>query len=45
MVKAVLGNKEVIEDVDVEKFRSQIPANVALGVESCLKKCGLQKCQ
>ncbi|KAF2663885.1 spherulin-1A [Microthyrium microscopicum] len=43
VVRATLGNPEVIEGVDLEKFRSQIPPNVALGVEACLKKCGLQK--
>lgn len=26
----------------IEKFKSLIPANVALGVESCLKKCGIK---
>jgi len=43
LVKAVLGNKEVIEGIDLDRFRDMIPDNVALGVESCLKKCGLQK--
>ena len=28
---------------DIDQFRTLIPANVALGVESCLQKCGLQK--
>jgi len=43
LVRAVLGNPEVIDGVDLEKFRDRLPANVALGVESCLKKCGLKK--
>ena len=28
---------------DVDKFRAAIPANVALGVESCLQKCNIPK--
>ncbi|KAL8737526.1 MAG: hypothetical protein Q9181_001578 [Wetmoreana brouardii] len=40
-VKAAIGNDFTFEGKDVAKFRSLIPANVALGVESCLKKCGI----
>ncbi|KAK4499265.1 hypothetical protein PRZ48_009778 [Zasmidium cellare] len=42
LVKADLG-VEAINGQDIEAFRKMIPANVALGVESCLKKCGIQK--
>ena len=28
---------------DLDEFRNQIPENVAKGVESCLKKCGIAK--
>lgn len=32
---------ETFNGVDIEAFRHTIPANVALGVDSCLKKCNL----
>ncbi|KAI4152378.1 MAG: hypothetical protein L6R39_001830 [Caloplaca ligustica] len=41
-VDAAIGNDFTFEGKDVDKFRKLIPANVALGVESCLKKCGIQ---
>ncbi|KAL8693300.1 MAG: hypothetical protein Q9218_001860 [Villophora microphyllina] len=41
IVEAAVGNDFTFEGKDVDKFRSLIPNNVALGVESCLKKCGL----
>ncbi|KAL8764829.1 MAG: hypothetical protein Q9194_006818 [Teloschistes cf. exilis] len=42
IVEAALRNDFTFEGKDVDKFRSLIPENVALGVESCLKKCGLR---
>jgi hypothetical protein len=42
LVKADLG-LETINGEDIEEFRDRLPANVALGVESCLKKCGISK--
>jgi mannose-6-phosphate isomerase-like protein (cupin superfamily) len=42
-VEAAVGNGFTFEGGDVDKFRAAIPANVALGVESCLKKCGIAK--
>lgn len=42
LVKADLG-VEAINGQDIEQFRQTIPANVALGVETCLKKCGISK--
>ncbi|KAL8679215.1 MAG: hypothetical protein Q9224_002360 [Gallowayella concinna] len=41
VVEAAIGNDFTFEGKDVEPFRSLIPANVALGVERCLKKCGI----
>lgn len=40
IVEAALGS---LSGQDLEKWRAMVPANVALGVESCLKKCGIQK--
>lgn len=42
-VEAAVGNGFTFEGGDVDKFRKAIPANVALGVESCLKKCNIPK--
>ncbi|KAL8863480.1 MAG: hypothetical protein Q9178_000161 [Gyalolechia marmorata] len=41
VVEAATGNGFTFEGKDVAEFRSLIPDNVALGVESCLKKCGI----
>lgn len=41
VIRAAVGNGFAFEGKDIEKFRELIPANVALGVESCLKKCNL----
>ncbi|KAI4127161.1 MAG: hypothetical protein LQ338_003338 [Usnochroma carphineum] len=42
VVEAAVGNDFTFEGKDVDKFKKLIPANVALGVESCLKKCQIQ---
>jgi hypothetical protein len=42
IVQADLG-VETINGEDIEEFRDRLPANVALGVERCLKKCGISK--
>ena len=42
LVKADLG-LDTINGEDIEEFRDRLPANVALDVESCLKKCGISK--
>ncbi|KAI0158307.1 spherulin-1A [Xylariaceae sp. FL1272] len=34
---------DAINGADIETFKGMIPANVAQGVESCLKKCGITK--
>ena len=39
IIEAALKNDFTFEGKDVNKFRSMIPANVAMGVESCLQKC------
>ncbi|KAJ6262095.1 Spherulin-1A [Drechslerella dactyloides] len=43
VVTAAVGGNIVVDGRDVDQFRSLIPKNVAIGVESCLKKCGLAK--
>lgn len=43
VVAATLGFPESIDGRDIEAFRSQIPANLALGVETCLRECGIDK--
>jgi hypothetical protein len=42
MVKASLG-VDSLSGADLETYRKYIPANVAIGVDSCLKKCGLSR--
>ena len=42
LVQADLG-VQTINGESIEEFKAQLPANVALGVESCLKKCGISK--
>ncbi|KAI7086443.1 hypothetical protein KC356_g5023 [Hortaea werneckii] len=41
LVKADLGVK-TINGQSIEEFRQHLPANVALGVQECLAKCGLK---
>ena len=43
LVKAVLGGEGTVNGADIDQFKGTIPANVALGVESCLRTCGIQK--
>ena len=43
LLEAAFKNDFTFAGEDIDQFRSLIPANVALGVESCLAKCGLQK--
>ena len=42
IVRAAVGAEALAGD-QLEMFRSAIPANVALGVEACLAKCGITK--
>ena len=39
VVRAAVAGDGVVDGKDLESFRKYIPANVALGVESCLQKC------
>ena len=43
IVKGSLGGEVAVDGMDIDKFRSLIPANVAIGVDSCLAKCGISK--
>jgi oxalate decarboxylase/phosphoglucose isomerase-like protein (cupin superfamily) len=40
VVQAAFG--QAINGADVDKFRAAIPATIALGVEQCLKTCGIK---
>ncbi|RYC57328.1 hypothetical protein CHU98_g8893 [Xylaria longipes] len=42
-VQATLGGVDMINGADLDTFKGLIPKNVALGVESCLEKCGIKK--
>ncbi|WPH04374.1 Hypothetical protein R9X50_00726500 [Acrodontium crateriforme] len=44
VVRADLG-LQAINGEQIEAFRQSLPANVALGVDSCLKKCGIHRRQ
>ncbi|RBA14419.1 cupin [Fusarium proliferatum] len=41
VVAAAFGQAVAGEDIDT--FREAIPTNIALGVEECLKRCGIEK--
>ncbi|KAG7428785.1 Spherulin-1B [Fusarium oxysporum f. sp. raphani] len=41
VVAAAFGQAVVGEDIDA--FREAIPTNIALGVEECLQRCGIEK--
>lgn len=43
IVSATLGGLTHINGEDIETFRDMLPPNVVLGIESCLKKCGMSK--
>lgn len=43
VVSYTLGGVYTIEGADLESFRDHIPANVALGIEQCLTKCGIKR--
>ena len=45
VVSVVLGadGEATVNGLDLDKFRSVLPANVALGVQECLQKCGLSR--
>ncbi|KAF2195518.1 spherulin-1B precursor [Zopfia rhizophila CBS 207.26] len=41
VVNATLGFPASVAGKDIESFRKTIPANIALGIDACLKKCGI----
>ncbi|KAK7709515.1 hypothetical protein SLS57_008720 [Botryosphaeria dothidea] len=43
IVQATLGFPEQLDGANLESFRNAIPANVALGIEQCLKTCRIPK--
>ncbi|KAF1984476.1 RmlC-like cupin [Aulographum hederae CBS 113979] len=43
VVSATLGFPESLDGKDIESFRKQIPANLAVGIEQCLATCGIPK--
>jgi len=43
VITAAVGGNIVVDGRDIEQFKTMIPKNVAIGVEECLKKCGLSK--
>jgi len=43
IVNATLGFPESLDGKDIEMFRLQIPANLAVAVDQCLSKCGIEK--
>jgi hypothetical protein len=43
VVSATLGGVQTINGADIESFRDRIPANIALGIDACLKKCGIKR--
>lgn len=43
IVSATLGGMETFNGADIESFRESIPTNIALGIDTCLKKCGIQR--
>ena len=42
-VNATLGYPSTMDGRDLDTFRHALPANIALGIDSCLKKCNIQK--
>ncbi|KAH8176741.1 cupin domain-containing protein [Sarocladium implicatum] len=43
LLKATLGGVNTFNGEDIETFRNVIPANVALGIDRCLERCGIQR--
>lgn len=43
VVEATLGGPVTFNGADVDSFRDSIPSNVALGIDACLNKCGIQR--
>ncbi|KAL2211197.1 spherulin-1A [Sarocladium strictum] len=43
LLQATLGGVNTFDGKDIETFRDIIPANVALGIDRCLERCGIQR--
>ncbi|KZZ95556.1 spherulin-1A [Moelleriella libera RCEF 2490] len=44
IVNATLGlGPKTLDGADIETFRKAIPANIALGIDACLAKCGIKR--
>ncbi|KAF6804209.1 spherulin-1A [Colletotrichum sojae] len=43
VVSATLGGAMSFDGADLESFREHIPANIALGIDACLNKCGIKR--
>lgn len=43
VITAAIGGEIMIDGRDIDQVKGLVPANVALGVEECLQKCGLTK--
>jgi len=43
VVEATLGGPVTFNGADVDSFRDTIPSNIALGIDACLDKCGIQR--
>ncbi|KAE8442235.1 hypothetical protein EG329_003706 [Mollisiaceae sp. DMI_Dod_QoI] len=43
IVRGSSGGEIAVDGRDIDAFRTKIPANIAMGVDSCLAKCGLAK--
>ncbi|KAF2795463.1 RmlC-like cupin [Melanomma pulvis-pyrius CBS 109.77] len=41
VVSATLGYPQSLDGKDINAFRKSIPANIALSIDSCLKKCNI----
>lgn len=43
VLTATLGGKVMVSGKDIDLYKDSVPKNIAYGVESCLKLCGIQK--
>ena len=43
VISATLGGPQTLNGEDIESFRKSIPANIALGSDACLNKCGIKR--
>ncbi|KAF4126003.1 Cupin 1 [Geosmithia morbida] len=43
IVQATLGGPVSFDGADIDTFRKAIPDNIALGIDACLSKCGIQR--